>query len=334
MEAAKNPPVFWDRLVQVPCQTSGFAQAMRHLGYSPLYLWEDNHGALALLRGNIRGLTWLTARANLFVTNVEPEFLTKALQTLGTLGISHVKVGDTMWGPRWEQLPTPWTFPRTQLVRRHTFILDLQATEETLLKHMDGAARKIRKAEKEGVTVRSVVSPEELSAFCVLAEETADRVRRRSAYTDFPPSFFRTLYQLLSPSGRARFYVAWYKDQPLAACVFLCSADTMLYYLGGSSRDRELTAKQAPSALFWHAIQEAQRLGLRRFDFGGCTPTDDPNDSRYGVYTFKKRWGGRLEHFANLDVVLSTLPYYFQEQVLSPLWDRLHPFYFKFFAQK
>jgi lipid II:glycine glycyltransferase (peptidoglycan interpeptide bridge formation enzyme) len=103
----------------------------------------------------------------------------------------------------------------------------------------------------------------------------------------------------------------------------------MLYYLGGSTRDRELTAKQAPAAVFWHAIRQARLLGMARFDLGGCTPTSDPNDARYGVYTFKKRWGGRIETFYNHEVVLSPAAVRFQEQVLSPAWDRLHPLYFR-----
>jgi lipid II:glycine glycyltransferase (peptidoglycan interpeptide bridge formation enzyme) len=154
-------------------------------------------------------------------------------------------------------------------------------------------------------------------------------VRARTGYTDFPDAFFESIHRLLTPSGTARFYIGWYKDEPLASGLFLCTAETMLYYLGGSTRDRQLTAKQAPAAVFWHAIREARRLGMTRFDFGGCTPTDDPADPRHGVYDFKKRWGGRLETFANLEVVLSPAAVSFQEHVLSPLWDRLHPLYFR-----
>jgi lipid II:glycine glycyltransferase (peptidoglycan interpeptide bridge formation enzyme) len=103
----------------------------------------------------------------------------------------------------------------------------------------------------------------------------------------------------------------------------------MLYYLGGSTRDRALTGKQAPAAVFWRAMRDARRLGLTRFDFGGCTPTKDASDPRHGVYRFKKAWGGKLETFANLEVVLSPMAHGLQQRVVSPLWDRLHPLYFR-----
>jgi hypothetical protein len=46
-----------------------------------------------------------------------------------------------------------------------------------------------------------------------------------------------------------------------------------------------------------------------------------------GESPIKKRWGGRLETFYNLDVVLSSISSYLQERVLSPVWDRVHHLY-------
>jgi hypothetical protein len=302
---------------------------MATMGYRPLYLWNEGRGALALVRGALPGLGAATARANVFLDWAATSFIGEVLSCLAGRGLPYVKVGDTMWGVRWEGLPPAWSYPRTRLVRRHTFVLDLHRSERGLLEAMEGAERKIRKAEREGVQVRPVESPEELAAFCRLVKETSDRARARAAYTDFPDGFFQTIHGRLSPSGVARFYVGWYEAQPVAGCLFLCSADTMLYYLGGSTRDRALTLKQAPSAVFWHAIREAKSLGMARFDFGGCTPTQDVSDPRYGVYAFKKRWGGRLETFYNLEVVLGPTRYFLQERVLAPLWNRAHPAYFR-----
>jgi hypothetical protein len=58
---------------------------------------------------------------------------------------------------------------------------------------------------------------------------------------------------------------------------------------------------QAPTALLWHAVLDAKRLGMNRL----------------------------LEVFYNLDVVLSPIAYRLQERILSPLWDRVHPLYFR-----
>jgi len=287
-------------------------------------VWSADYAALALVRG------WrLTARANLFATGAPWSFLRGTLDALSARGVPYVKVGDTMWGVAGDGLPPDGAAPQLSITPRHTFVLDLARSEADLLRGMTGAERKIRKAEREGVVVRPVESAADLAAFCQLSHETSDRVRARTAYTDFPPAFFETLHARMAGTGAARFYVAWHETSPLASGVFLTHADTMLYYLGGSTRNRELTAKQAPAAVFWRAIRDAKRLGIRYLDLGGCTPTDDVNDSRHGVYAFKKRWGGQLQAFHNIEAILSPFAYRLQERVLTPLWDRLHPAYFR-----
>lgn len=326
--SATAPPE-WSGLRPAPFQSEGFATAMRAMGYRPLYLHEGTRCALALVRGALPGLGHLAARANVFLDGADPAFTAAVLAALAARRIPYVKVGDTMSGVTWDALPAGWPFGRTRVMPRHTFMLDITQSEAALLKGMDGTERKIRKADREKVEVRLVESPADLAAYCRLSRDTSERVRTRSAYTDFPDRFFEDLYRHLGPTGTVRFYVAWFGDEPLAGCLFTYTDTTMLYYLGGSTRDRDLTAKQAPAAVFWHAIREAKRLGFSRFDLGGCTPSDDPADPRHGVYTFKKRWGGRLETFYNLDVVLSSIPFYLQERVLAPLWDRAHPLYFR-----
>lgn len=332
MEAYTSPPAGWEGRVAAPCQLAGFAEAMTHMGYRPLYLQEGGQGALALVRGWVPGLRWATARANVIAPEADLGFVERALRLLKRLGVPHVKVGDTMFGLR--QAPgASWSVPRTSVVTRHTFVLDLAESQETLFKRQDVSVRtSIRKAEKAGVKIREITSAADLDAYCALAGETSARVRRVTAYTDFPASFFAELYRRLAPTGSARFYLATVDDAVLAGAIFLCSRDRMLYFAGGSTRDRRWTSLQAPTAILWTAIRDAQAAGSSVFDFGGCTPTDDASDPRHGVYAFKKRWGGRLDTFYNLDVVLSPLGHHVQDRILSPLWDRLHPLYFKLLA--
>lgn len=327
MNTFTTPPVGWDALVKSPCETVGFARAMAELGYRPLFLNSSTGAGLALVRGEVPVLGQLTSRANLYAPSASPAFVAEAVATLKRRGIPTVKVGDTMWGVPWSELGPEWPFARTRVIPRHTFRLDLSQDERTLRKNMEGADRKIRKAENEGVKVQEATGPEDIAAYCRLSQETSERIRRRTAFTDFPDELFFTVYRELTPIGAARFYLAWHEDRPLAGCIFLCSSDSMLYWRGGSVRDRSLTAKQAPAAIFWHAIRAARAEGLKTFDFGGCTPTEDPSDPGYGVYAFKKRWGGRLHTFYNLEVVLAAPQHFVQERVLAPLWDRLHPLY-------
>lgn len=334
LQVSEAPPRDWDSRVAAPCQMVGFAHAMQTMGYRPLFLSDAAGVALALVRGAVPGLGRLTARANLYAPGAERGFVARAVATLDGLGIPTVKVGDTMWGVPWGEPGGDWPFARTRVIPRHTFILDLRQDERSLRTQMDGADRKIRKAEREGIEVREATTAEDIQAYCELSRETSERVRARTAFTDFPDALFERIHRELGPTGTARVYLGLHKGQPVAGSIFLCSRDTMLYWRGGSVRDRDMTAKQAPAAVFWHAIRNAQHSGLAWFDFGGCTPTEDPQDPAYGVYAFKKRWGGRLETFFNLEIVLGAPQHFLQERVLSPLWDRLHPLYFALITRR
>ena len=47
--------------------------------------------------------------------------------------------------------------------------------------------------------------------------------------------------------------------QPLAAQMYLVGADRLTYYHGASTRNRELTPKHGPTAIFWHAMRLAAK---------------------------------------------------------------------------
>ncbi|MBI1893814.1 MAG: peptidoglycan bridge formation glycyltransferase FemA/FemB family protein [Candidatus Rokubacteria bacterium] len=303
---------------------------MTTMGYHPLYLFEGDQRALALVRGWTRGVRRVIARANLFAAGVDGGFVTRAVEAMAQLGVSYVRVGDSMWGLGKSETTNASHGARTTVIQRHTFVLDLAQSEEMLLRNQGPSVRtSVRKAERAGVEVREITTSADLEAYCALARGTSARVRSVSAYTDFPTSFFTELFKRMTGTGAAKFYLACIDATPVAGAIFLCSKERMLYFAGASTRDRAYTALQAPTAVLWHAIRGAKRLGLSRFDFGGCTPTEDPRDPRYGVYAFKRRWGGDLETFYNLEVVVAPALVWFQDRVLSPLWNRVHPFYFR-----
>jgi peptidoglycan pentaglycine glycine transferase (the first glycine) len=214
---------------------------------------------------------------------------------------------------------------RMSVVERRTPVLDLTRDEAALLKGMTGAERKIRKADREGVEVFEAASLADVEAYHALSVETSDRIRARSTFTELPRAFFVDVWRTMIPAGHARLFLARHGGTLIAGDLFVIHGDTMLYYQGASTRDRAHTHRQAPAACFWAAIRAARAMGLRRFDFGGCTPTDDPNDPRYGVWEFKKKWGGTLETFYNAEILLSPRVVALQERVMAPLWQRVHP---------
>jgi lipid II:glycine glycyltransferase (peptidoglycan interpeptide bridge formation enzyme) len=299
---------------------------MEAMAVRPLYVWSGEDRAVVLERSLIGGnLALRFSRCTVYCdTKNEKAFLPPLLEFLRELRIAYTRIGDTMWGCNAALLAT-----RISTRPRHTIVLDLSLCEKGLMAQMNGSERKIRKALKEGIRSRRIESRLEIDRYFELSRETSERVRAREAYTVYPKKFFEILFDRMGQHGAAAFFLSEFEEQPLAAHVFFTVGDRFLYFHGASTRDRALTNKQGSASNFWSAILLAKELGFREFDLGGCTVTNDRTAHGYGVYNFKRKWGGRLETFYVIEQINSRFEYAIQEHILSPLWDRLHPFVFK-----
>jgi len=318
-----SPPTDWKAIARDPVQLPEFAEAGRHLGYRPYYALRGSGAALVQIRDPLPALG-LFGRAYVYPSGEDAAFLADVIAVLARQRIPFVRIGNTICGAR-ERGHVVLPGRRVTVITRHTPVVDITGDERSLLAGMDGAQRKIRKAEREGVEVTAACSLADIEAYHRLSSDTADRIRTRSRFTELPLGFFVEIWRRMVPAGQARFLLARRKGELIAGNLFLLHKDTMLYYHGASTRDRSHTALQAPAACFWAAIREAKTLGLTRFDFGGCTPTADVTDPRYGVWQFKKKWGGRLVTFYNAEVMVAPRVVALQDRVVAPLWQRLHP---------
>ena len=323
MTLSSTPPATWSSLARDAVQLPGFAEAARRLGYRPYYVSRGDAAALVQIRDPLPGLG-VFGRAYVYPSGEDAGLLADVLAAIARRRVPFVRVGNTMWGVR-ERASLALPRHRVSIIERHTPVLDLTRSEDALLRGMQGAERKIRKAEREGVEVSEAASLDDVRAYHALSRETADRIRSRSTFTELPLGFFEEVWHRLVPAGQARIFLGRHRCELISGSLFLVHGDTMLYDQGASTRDRAHTLRQAPAACFWAAIRAAKTMGLTRFDFGGCTPTEDPTDPRYGVWEFKKKWGGTLETFYNAEVLLSPKIVALQERVMAPLWQRVHP---------
>lgn len=215
-------------------------------------------------------------------------------------------------------------------IERHTFVLNLGRDEDQLYANMHRSARnRIRKTEKEGVVACEAESVDQLNAYWQLSKATTDRIRAGGSIMELPREFFVEVFHRMIETGLARLVLATRGDTLLAGALCFVHKGTMIAYQAASTRDRHLTQFHGPTACFWSAIRTARGMSLESFDLGGCTPGLPKTDSRYGVYFFKKQWGGDLETYYNGEAVLSRAGYRFQERVLGPLWSAAHPLYFR-----
>ena len=160
-------------------------------------------------------------------------------------------------------------------------VLNLEPALETLFLnfHKDSTQRKIRRAEREGLTEQVGRSDSLFEGFYRLQLLT----RRRHGVPPQPRIWFRNLIDRFGEALQIR--LAFKGDQPIAGILTLRHKNSLVYKYGCS--DAESNNLGGMHLLFWRAIQEAKASGLQQFDLGR-SDTDN-----HGLITFKDRWGAK-----------------------------------------
>jgi lipid II:glycine glycyltransferase (peptidoglycan interpeptide bridge formation enzyme) len=221
--------------------------------------------------------------------------------------------------------------PAPPLQPRSTLHLDLAPAADRLLAAMSkGHRADIRRASREGVVVRAGAGPADLDAFYTIMEQTGVR----AGFGIHSRDYYRFAWEQFRCAGAAPgalLVLAERAGATLAACLIFGWAGAGLYLYGGSTE--EGLKSGANHALQWHALQWAREHGCRLYDFWGVPDefgqADDVADAAerarldaaakldplYGVFRFKKGFGGRVVRY---------LPAYDRVYVrqLYRLWQR------------
>jgi CelD/BcsL family acetyltransferase involved in cellulose biosynthesis len=143
--------------------------------------------------------------------------------------------------------------------------------------HKDSIQRKIRRAEREGLSYESGSTPRLLEEFYHLLLIT----RRRLHALPQPRGWFRNLSAALGADFEIR--VARKNGSALASILSLRHRSSVVYKYGAS--DHALHNLGGMPFLFWKLIGESKAAGAERIDFGR-SDLDNP-----GLITFKNRFG-------------------------------------------
>lgn len=180
-----------------------------------------------------------------------------------------------------------------------TIIVDLKTGEEEILARMKQKTRyNIRLAEKKGVTVRAW---DDLEAFHKMMLVTGGR----DGFGVHSLDYYQRAYELLHRKQMAELLVAEYEKKPLAA-VFVARHGNRAYYLYGASTDEERNRMPA-YLLQWEAMKWAKGLGCEEYDLWGVPDEKEAileanfekrSDGLWGVYRFKRGFGGKLKRVA------------------------------------
>jgi peptidoglycan pentaglycine glycine transferase (the first glycine) len=194
---------------------------------------------------------------------------------------------------------------------RRTILVDLRGSEEEILARMKQKCRyNIRLAEKKEVIVRAWDNVDEFHRMMTATGE-------RDAFGVHSKEYYRRAYDLLHGAGMAELLVAEYAGKPLAA-LMVCARGKSSWYLYGASTDEERNRMPA-YLLQWESMRWAKARGAQEYDLWGVPDEDEAtleanfetrHDGLWGVYRFKRGFGGELKQAAGpLDKVYQPLLY-------------------------
>jgi len=188
----------------------------------------------------------------------------------GTFKYAEIRPRCAAPAPDWGWAPS---------ARHHFHVMDLEPGLDELYSrlHKDGVQRKIRRAEREGVSIHEGRSDILLQQFYALVLRT----RRRHRLPPQPLAWFRNLIDCFGP--RLTIFLARAGDRPLAAVLTLRHNRTLVYKYGCS--DERFHSLGAMPRLFWQAIQTAKSDGFREFDLGRS------DEANAGLVRFKDHLG-------------------------------------------
>jgi len=193
-----------------------------------------------------------------------------------------------------------------------TIIIDIKGSEEEILARMKQKTRyNIRLAEKKGVTVRAWDNIESFHKMMLLTGG-------RDGFGVHSLEYYRRVYDLLHPKQMGELLLAEYNGKPLAA-LFVARNGNRAYYLYGASTDDE--RNRMPTYLLqWEAMKWAKARGCEEYDLWGVPDEDESrleadfekrHDGLWGVYRFKRGFGGELKRAAQaMDRVYNPLLYW------------------------
>jgi peptidoglycan pentaglycine glycine transferase (the first glycine) len=206
-----------------------------------------------------------------------------------------LKVEPDCWEPvAPEQLAHLAGFrPARSIQPARTVVISLQGSEGDWLGRMKPKTRyNIRLAERKGV----VVNPSnDLDSFQRLMKMTGER----DGFGVHAQGYYQRAYQLFA--GRCALLQAEYEGLPLAAIMVFWRGSRAWYFYGASS-DAE-RSRMPTYLLQWEAMRLAAGQGCLEYDLWGIPDVPEDvlerefearSDGLWGVYRFKRGFGGRV----------------------------------------
>ena len=184
-------------------------------------------------------------------------------------------------------------------------VLDLHKNEEEILAGAaQGLRRKIRKANKTGITVEVSTDPKDIKKFYEIQLETAARHK----FVEFSEDFLQKQFEAFAKYDEVKLYAAKLDGEILAQNFMIFYGKEASYHYGVST---ELGTKYSGAPLLhMQAMRDAREQGITRYNFWGITGLDETKHRFYGVSQFKRSFGvDELKYLHAHDLVIEPTKY-------------------------
>jgi peptidoglycan pentaglycine glycine transferase (the first glycine) len=186
-----------------------------------------------------------------------------------------------------------WRFSAEQIQFRNTILIDLAQSEDELLAAMgQGKRRKVRYGPKHGVTVRAA-TPDDLPTLYGLYVETGQRNR----FLTRPYAYYINEWGAMLRAGMGHALIAEVEGKPVAHVILFHFGRKCLYFTGASVSDNEVRKLMPADLLQWEAMRWAKAQGYAVYDMWGAPNAFVDSDPMWGVYQFKRDFGGQVVRY-------------------------------------
>jgi lipid II:glycine glycyltransferase (peptidoglycan interpeptide bridge formation enzyme) len=286
-------------------QTSAWGAFKSRYGWQAVYVADHEAGAQILLRRLPLGLSIAYLPKGPLGSNwtaLLPE-ITEVCREHKAIAIYVEPDAWQLEAAQLDQALPGFALSDISIQPRKTITISLEGTEEEWLARMKQKTRyNIRLAEKKEV---QIVQSDDLDAFNRLMQTTG----ARDEFGVHPGSYYRAVYDLFHPCGACELFMATYQGQPLAA-IMAFKRGNRAWYFYGASNDQE--RNRMPTYLLqWEAMRWAAQAGCTEYDLWGVPDADEEtleaqfaqrSDGLWGVYRFKRGFGGVLKRTAGVYV--------------------------------
>jgi lipid II:glycine glycyltransferase (peptidoglycan interpeptide bridge formation enzyme) len=184
-----------------------------------------------------------------------------------------------------------------QIYLRSAWVTDVRPTEEQILAGMMMTWRQnIRSGLRKGLAVR-VGSADDLDAFHRLLLETGERDR----FPVYPKFVFADMLANYSAERAAQngtaemvLLLVEHAGQPIAAGIVAALGRGSWSIMCGSSGQPTHRKLRPNYLLQWESMRWAKARGAEFYDFRGIPDVLEPGEEMYGVYEFKRGFGGTV----------------------------------------